>query len=258
MEEDSQNIPFFTVITPTLNIEKYITNCLQSVSFQSFKNFEHLIIDGNSSDGTLEILNKYKQNCNYDVRILSRAPEGISDAFNYGVKNAHGHYIIFLNGDDHFYSSRSLEAAHAVLLSNPKIQCLQGMAAIQIGKIIIKFNSTLNKLTYYFNLSYGCPVSHPNTIMSKDLLIKYGLFDTNIKYQMDTDLFHRINGKEIIYFTDTIFSVLRLRRGSSTLNNYFDRFKYWKLFYKRYKSIFIISGILWSIKYSRMIASVSE
>lgn len=95
--------PLITIVTITYNAAKVLRPTMDSVHGQSFRNFEHLIIDGASTDSTLEIARQYQ-----DARILSEKDHGLYDAMNKGLQMARGKYIIFLNAGDSFHSSDTL------------------------------------------------------------------------------------------------------------------------------------------------------
>ena len=94
-----------SIITTTLNSEKNLDKCIRSVINQTYKNIEYLIIDGCSSDKTLQIIKKYKKKINF---ILSEKDRGIWDAMNKGLRHASGDIVCFLNSDDFFYK-KSIE-----------------------------------------------------------------------------------------------------------------------------------------------------
>ncbi len=98
-----------SVITVTYNAEEVLLRTLKSVERQSFKNIEHLIIDGASKDGTLAIAEEYKQRVSYDVTILSEPDKGIYDAMNKGLRLAQGDYLVFLNAGDCLHAADTLE-----------------------------------------------------------------------------------------------------------------------------------------------------
>ena len=85
-----------SIITPTLNSEKSIAFTLNSVFNQSYKDFEHIIVDGGSSDKTLEIARKHKVR----KKIILKKNSSIYEAINIGIKNSKGNYILILNSDD--------------------------------------------------------------------------------------------------------------------------------------------------------------
>jgi glycosyltransferase involved in cell wall biosynthesis len=85
----------FTIITPTLNREKYVTEAIESVLAQEYDDIEHWIIDGGSTDRTLEVVQSYPH-----LRVISEPDRGVYDAFNKGLDRATGDAVIFLNSDD--------------------------------------------------------------------------------------------------------------------------------------------------------------
>lgn len=92
------NKPKITVITPTYNAERDIIKCIESVACQTYLPIEHLIIDGGSTDSTLELANKYS-----NLKVITEKDDGIYDAMNKGVKYASGEWIYFLGADDVLY-----------------------------------------------------------------------------------------------------------------------------------------------------------
>ena len=90
-------LPQFSIITAVLNGKKTLEKTIKSVLQQEYKNFEYIIIDGGSNDGSLEIINRYKKRIN---KIVSEKDKGIYDAFNKGMRLAKGNYICIVNSDD--------------------------------------------------------------------------------------------------------------------------------------------------------------
>ena len=91
------NEPFVSIITVTLNSEKNLEETLKSIENQKNKDYELIIIDGQSSDSTIEIIKRNKNLINF---CLTEKDDGIYDAFNKGLKHAKGKYIVFVNSDD--------------------------------------------------------------------------------------------------------------------------------------------------------------
>ena len=91
-----------TIITVVKNAENTLENCIKSVLSQNYDNLEYIVIDGNSSDRTKEIINKYKNNIS---RIIIEDDDGIWDAMNKGIKLADGEIIGFLNSDDYYFNN---------------------------------------------------------------------------------------------------------------------------------------------------------
>ena len=107
-----------SVVTITYNAAKVLQRTLDSVSSQTYRNIEHLIIDGASKDGTLDIVRSYELRVtseesgvrSYEVRVVSEPDQGIYDAMNKGLRLATGDYIVFMNAGDTFHDKDTLES----------------------------------------------------------------------------------------------------------------------------------------------------
>lgn len=97
--------PKFSIITVTYNAENVLEDTIESVITQTYKNVEYIIIDGASTDGTLAIIEKYKER----IRVISEPDKGLYDAMNKGIKLATGDYLCFLNAGDSFHEDDSLQ-----------------------------------------------------------------------------------------------------------------------------------------------------
>ena len=98
-----------SIITPTFNSEKTIEKNVESILKQSFKEFEHIIIDNLSHDNTLDIIKKLYKDSPLNLRIISEKDNGISEAFNKGINIASGDILTILNSDDYYYSENVFE-----------------------------------------------------------------------------------------------------------------------------------------------------
>ena len=112
-----------SVITPSYNSEKYIEDCIKSVLDQNYLNFEHLIIDGLSTDSTIDIVKRYDH-----VKYISEPDNGLSDALNKGVNLATGDIICWLNSDD-YYEKNIFPKVNQIFYDNPDYSWLIGMTS---------------------------------------------------------------------------------------------------------------------------------
>lgn len=110
--------PLISVITITYNAEKQIADTVRSVAEQSFRNYEHIIIDGASTDGTIA---KVRMQGPKSLRVLSEPDDGLYDAMNKGIDMAQGKYLIFLNAGDTFHGSDTLTLYAEAAKSSPDI-----------------------------------------------------------------------------------------------------------------------------------------
>lgn len=101
-----------SIVTPTYNAINDIENCITSVAGQIYQNKEHLIIDGLSNDGTVELIKRYQRKYSH-IKLLSAKDDGIYDAMNKGIANASGGWIYFMGSDDVFYDSSVLHEIFA-------------------------------------------------------------------------------------------------------------------------------------------------
>ena len=114
--------PKITIITVVKNSERYIEQNIKSLINQSYQNYEHIIVDGFSTDKTMEIVNKYKSKIH---KIISEKDNGLYDAMNKGIKNSTGDIIGILNSDDYF-NVDALKIVKNYFEDSPKINFLFG------------------------------------------------------------------------------------------------------------------------------------
>ena len=114
--------PLLTIITVVYNNDKYLEESLKSLYSQAFDSYEHIIIDGGSTDGTLDIIKKYDDKIEY---WCSKKDKGIYDAFNIGMKLARGKYIGFLNSDD-VYTENALTILKKYIRNYPNVDFIFG------------------------------------------------------------------------------------------------------------------------------------
>ena len=109
LKKDKKNQPLITIITVVLNNRKFLQKTIDSVLNQSYKNYEFIVIDGKSTDGTVNILQKNNSKIDFWI---SEKDNSIYDAMNKGIKFSRGSIIVFLNSDDIFYKQALRTAAN--------------------------------------------------------------------------------------------------------------------------------------------------
>ena len=154
----------FTIITICRNIKDTIGRTCESIINQTYQYFEWIVVDGNSDDGTYEILQTYKNRIDY---LIHEPDSGIYNAMNKGIRYANGEYLLFLNGGDEFYSNDILEKIKKKLNSD-----------IVYGDIIVKQS---NKEFLFRNQRKLCKKSlFKNTISHPAAFIKTEISKKNI------------------------------------------------------------------------------
>ena len=177
----------FSIITPTKNAARFIEKTIISVSKQISNLFEHIIIDSNSSDGTVNIIQNYEKT--YPLKFISGFDSNISEAFNEGIRLASGKWLIFFGAGDEFIN-------HKVLFEMEKELELKEEELIVWGNIIyIGNNGEIgNKESGKFPKRrlkrYMC-LPHQAAFHNRNLFDQYGLFDEKLPNAMDYDLFLR-------------------------------------------------------------------
>ncbi len=204
--------PTISIITATYNSEKYLEKTLQSLLKQNYKNFEVIIIDGLSTDKTIGIINKYKKIINY---CISEKDKGIYDAFNKGIKEARGKYLVMVNSDD-ILMPNALKYLKKYDEQNPKIDFIFGSVKKHWGIL----HGYYPKKIYY---SWGFYPSHSTGFFIKRKSAKkIGLYNLKYKYHADYDYLYRMIVKHkmlgIASKKEELFGIFRRGGYSSSIS----------------------------------------
>lgn len=195
-----------SVVTVVFNGEKHLEQTIQSVLTQTYGNIEYIIIDGGSTDGTLDIIKKYEDRLAYWV---SEPDNGISDAFNKGIIKATGEIIGILNADD-WYEPDSV----AQLVANAeKGDVFHGV--MQYWGDEKKLHKTYPDASL---LAKEMTINHPTVFVKKWVYEKYGVFRLDYRYAMDYELMLRffVNGVKF-YAIDSVLTNMRYEGVSDTM-----------------------------------------
>ena len=217
------NKPKISIITITYNSEKTLEETIKSVISQDYDNLEYLIIDGKSTDGTLDIVEKYRNKISF---VLSEPDRGISDAFNKGIKYATGEIIGIINSDDLLLPGALTAIAKAY----------DETIDVYSGNIIFFGDGRKEKTCIpdikFDKLELQYKVAHPGRFIRKSAYMKWGLYAIDLRYKMDIDLLVRFykNGAKFFH-VDT--PVARFRRGGATSSSLFDKKKDYYIFVER-------------------------
>lgn len=178
-----------SIVTVVKNAETTIQRAMESVLNQSYKNIEYIVIDGLSSDHTLNVIKKYEHQISI---ILSEADNGIYDAMNKGLSRATGDIIGFLNADDFFANEKVVELIVEDFINN-SLDAIYGdvqyFSPKNINQIIRTYHSDKFKPSLIRN---GIIPAHPTLFLKKTIYKKYGLFNTKYKIAGDFDFIARI------------------------------------------------------------------
>lgn len=203
-----------SIITVCFNSEKNIEQCIQSIISQDYDNLEYIVIDGGSTDGTLAIVDKYKDKISYFV---SEPDKGISDAFNKGIKAATGDLIGIINSDD-FMMPEALKKVAAEYEEG--IDVYRGYELLYYPmRKIIKPEYPNNR---FGRIPIGNCICHEAAFLTKKIYEKVGLYKVDYKYAMDVDLFMRLYKVRAVHkFINVCVLTFRVGGASSTISKSF-------------------------------------
>jgi glycosyltransferase involved in cell wall biosynthesis len=188
------DMPKLSIITCSYNQAEFIGETLQSVMHQSYENFEHIVVDGNSDDGTVEILEKYESK--YNLRWISEPDRGQSHALNKGIEMATGDWIGFQMSDD-YYLPDAFETIVNAIQRHPNAETIYG-DVINVDADGNEINRTFNIPPSRFIQRYWSLYAHLQSMFfHADVFNRVGTFGEEFEYTMDGDLFWRLLDADI-------------------------------------------------------------
>ncbi len=213
-----------SIITVCYNSEKTITDTLESVLKQTYKNYEYLIIDGKSKDNTLNIIKLYEPKFKGKLRYISESDKGLYDAMNKGIKMAKGDIIGIINSDDILASNNTLKIIAATF---EKEKCDATYSDLEIR------DEQLKKVVRLFkakkgNYKLGWYPPHPTLYVKKDVYEKHGLYNQKFIIAADYDFMLRImkdSNLELSYINRTLVYMRSGGVSTNGLKGYYKSFK---------------------------------
>lgn len=186
------NQPLVSVIMPAYNVEKYISQAIESILNQTYKNFEFIIVDDASTDNTWKIIQKYKKKDKRIIIIQNKINVNVSQSLNTAIKITKGKYIARMDADDWSYPYR-LEKQVKFMEKNPKVVISGGTMLVcdKNLKLIYKRSYPLNNNNIRKIIFRSSPFSHPTIIYQSKFIIKINGYK-NISLIEDLDLYLRI------------------------------------------------------------------
>jgi glycosyltransferase involved in cell wall biosynthesis len=202
-----------SVITVSYNSSKTISDSLRSVVNQTYKNIEHLVIDGNSTDDTFNIVEAHRHQ---NLVFNSEPDRGIYDAMNKGLAQASGEIIGFLNSDDFYADSEALTRIAKSFEENPSVEACFGdlvYVSEDNGKVLRFWKSRLFDRGLF---ARGWSPAHPTFYIRRSALERFGLFDISYRLAADAEFMIRYlerGGVESVYIPHVL---VRMRVGGAT------------------------------------------
>jgi len=206
-----------SIITVTYNCKPFILDCINSVIAQTYKNIEHIIVDGASDDGTVPLLNSKRD---YFSSYVSEKDKGIYDAMNKGIKKSRGEVIGFLNSDDFYANNKVISNVVKEFEGNAKIEACYAdliyVDKLDTSKTIRYVKSSKFKEGLF---SKGWCPPHPTFFVRRFIYERFGKFDLKYRIASDVDLMMRFLEKHKIKSQYIPEVWVKMRIGGTTNKN---------------------------------------
>lgn len=184
------NNPKISIITVVYNSKKGLEKTIKSVINQIYKNIEYIIIDGGSTDGTIDIIKKYQDKIDYWI---SEPDQGIYDAMNKGAKQASGEYLYFLNSGDYLFDENIIKKIARCINQNNSDLIVGGIIRLHNGFEGFSAPEEMRRL------KFGRTLPHQGSFVKSSVFRKLNGFNINYKVAGDFDFFCRFYKKEFSY-----------------------------------------------------------
>lgn len=213
-------LPKISIIVPTLNQARFIEETIRSVLSQNYPSLELIVLDGGSTDGTLDILQKY----NGSLTWISEPDKGQVDAINKGLKMATGDIVAYLNSDD-IYTPNTLLTVGNYFSEHPDTQILTGKClnmdenGAEVRSLIKIYKNIWLKLGLDKCLTVLDYVSQPATFWRTGLHQTIGFFDPECRNAMDYDFWLRVTQQHRLKFINQYLASFRIYPTSITSSN---------------------------------------
>jgi len=205
--------PTFSIVTCTWNSAATLADTLASVRRQTWRDIEHIFVDGGSTDGTLEMIAAYPGN----KRVLRDVGGGISRAMNQGIDAASGDYVAHLHSDD-YYAADDVLATVAERFARERVDWVVGtVQVLKDGELIPPY--PLRPFSFRAFASGRAWVAHPAVFVRRSAFGRVGMFDETLRYAMDVDLWLRLGRGARPATLDRPLTVFRDHAGSVSSSN---------------------------------------
>lgn len=241
-----------SIVTPTYNSEEYLETCILSIKNQRFSDYEHIIVDGGSSDKTIEIIKKYEGT--YPMRWISEKDDGMYDAIAKGFNMAKGDIFCWLNSDD-IYMPWTLDSINRVFCKTPVNWCIGLPAQVDEDDHLffpvtrfVTFPRYCIKKGWMDGQRLGC-IQQESSFWRRNLYEAVGGIDKNYKLAGDYALWVKFAEKEKLYSLNSVLAGFRVHKGQKSSDrraycNEAHRMTYIESVFQKLKIYKIVNRIL--------------
>jgi glycosyltransferase involved in cell wall biosynthesis len=211
----TSNFPLVSIIIPSYNQARFLEFTIQSILEQDYPNFEIIVVDGGSTDGSVEIIKRYADRFAWWV---SEKDKGHADALNKGFARAKGEIIAWLNSDDTYYPGAIADAVR-VLQENPDVGLVYADADLtdEEGKIIGRFAS--RQTDYKKLLRASVHIPQATTFFRADLYRQVGELSLSLFFAFDYDLWVRLSKVSRLLYVPHLWATFRLHDEGKSVKN---------------------------------------
>ena len=217
------DLPRIGIVTPSYNQGGFIRETIDSVLGQQYPKLDYWVIDGGSSDETLDILKGYGQKINW----VSEEDEGQTQAINKGLRRVTGDIMAFINSDD-IYSPGTLSLVADYFLEHPEAMWLTGDHRIidgsgkRVQSYVVGYKWMLRRRPSFSRLAVANYIVQPSTFWRRELVEEIGFFDESLRYCFDYDFWIRAIQKHPLHTLDNKLSLFRIH-GASKGGSQFEK-----------------------------------
>lgn len=216
--------PKITIVTPSYNQDQYLEDTIKSVVNQQYPNLEYIIIDGGSSDTSIDIIKKYE---NYLTYWVSEKDEGLYHALQKGFSISTGEIMAWINSDD-LYHNKSLFAVAELFESLPEINWIMGKNTFYTdGGLVFQFEDSQESWSKWrlYDFNKRNFIQQESVFWRKSLWQRAGGYiDTDLKLAADFELWLRFFRYDKLYSTNLIFAGFRFRKGLQKSKDFFNEY----------------------------------
>ena len=211
-----------SIVTVAFNSVKTIKDTIDSILVQDYENIEYIIIDGGSTDGTLEIIKQYgdKIDC-----FISESDNGIYDGMNKGIKKATGDIVGILNSDDFYPNSYVISNVAKTFIN-------QGCDAVYGDLVYVKQNDASKIVRYWQSSMYtikkiknGWMLPHPTFFVKKEMYTRFGYYNTDLKSAADYEMILKLLYKRNINVFYIPMILVKMRMGGASNSSLMNRIR---------------------------------